>query len=101
MLMKDPLFTLPQPQRGSPYSQVLAWLGLYTPDYSKLKSPALAFYTTQIPVPIPRKATEDFLREIDEFATAKWIPLVSRMAETFRRETNGQAIIMDNVSHYI
>src|SRR4029434_9109022 len=41
-------FPLPQPQVGSPYSQVLQWLRSYTPDFSTLKSPALAFYTTQV-----------------------------------------------------
>jgi pimeloyl-ACP methyl ester carboxylesterase len=94
-------FPLPQPQVGSPYSQALQWLRSYTPDFSRLKSPALAFYTTQVPVPIPGNATDDFRRQIDEFARTKWMPLVTQMAETFRAETKGDAIVMDDVSHYI
>ena len=101
VVMKDPVISLPQPQPGSPYAQVLAWSNLYTPDFSKLKSPALAFYTTQVPIPIPRNATDDLRRQIDEFSRTKWIPLVFHMAEKFRSEMNGQTVVMENVSHYM
>jgi pimeloyl-ACP methyl ester carboxylesterase len=101
IVMKDPVVSLPQPQPGSPYAQVLAWSRSYTPDFSRLKSPALAFYTTQVPIPVPRNVSDDVRRQIDEFSRTKWIPLVLRMAEKFRSETNGQTVIMENVSHYI
>ncbi len=101
-LMTDPVVTLPQPQPGSPYAQIMTWQQLYTPDFSKLKSPALAFYTTQAPVPIPRDASDEIRRKIDEFTRTKWVPLVDRMANKFRTETNtGRAIVFENVSHYI
>ncbi len=79
----------------------MTWQQRYTPDFSKLKSPALAFYTTQAPVPIPREATDDIRRKIDEFARTKWVPLVDRMANKFRTETKGRAIVFEDVSHYM
>jgi len=100
-LMQGPLFSIPQPQPGSPYAQVLGWLRSYMPDFSQLKSPAMAFYTTQLPLPIPRDAPAELRQRFDEFAQTKWIPLISRMAEKFRTETKGRAVVMDNVSHYI
>ncbi len=101
-LMKDSIARLPQPQPGSPYSQVTRWQQLYTPDFSQLKARALAFYTTQAPVPIPKGATDDIRRKIDEFARMKWRPLVDRMANKFRTETNtGRAIVFEGASHYI
>ena len=101
-LMKDSFAQLPQPQPGSPYSQVMGWQQLYTPDFSKFRAPALAFYTTQAPTPIPQGATEEVLRRIDEFARTKWMPLVDRMANKFRTETKtGRAIVFEGASHYI
>ena len=101
-LMKDSGARLPQPQPGSPFSQVMAWQRRYTPDFSALKSPALAFYTTRSPVPVPKDATEDIRRKFDEFARTKWMPLVDRMANKFRTETNtGRAIVFEDSSHYI
>ena len=101
-LMQDPIVSLPEPQPGSPYAQVMTWQQVYTPDFSKLRSPALAFYTTRAPVPIPRDATDEIRRGIDEFAQTKWVPLVEGMAEKFGADTNtGRAIVFENVGHYI
>jgi hypothetical protein len=61
----------------------------------------MAFYTTQLPLPIPGDAPAELRQRFDEFAQTKWIPLISRMAEKFRTETKGRAVVMDNVSHYI
>ncbi len=102
VLMKESGGRLPQPQPGSPYSQVMSWQQVHTPDFSKLKAPALAFYTTQAPIPVPRDAPDEVRRKIDEFARTKWMPLVDRMANKFRTETNtGRAIVFEGASHYL
>jgi pimeloyl-ACP methyl ester carboxylesterase len=43
-VMKDSPIAAPNPPPGTPYAQVLEWWASYTPDFSRLRSPALAFY---------------------------------------------------------
>ena len=92
----------PQPAPGSPYSQVLEWTTSYSPNFSKLKAPALAFYAMQENPAIPANATEDLRRRSEEYWRTKWIPMVQRIVEKFRRETpNGRVVIMEDASHYM
>ena len=101
-VMKEWMANLRQPQPGSPYSQVLQWQQLYTPDFSGLTAPALAFYTKRTPMPVPNNAPDEIRLKIEDFARTKWSPLVDRMANKFRMETKtGRAIVFEDASHYI
>ena len=46
-IMKQAPMPNPQPSVGSPYWQVLQWSTSYTPDYTPVKRPVLAFYALQ------------------------------------------------------
>ena len=83
--------------------ELMEWMTSYSPDFSKLESPALAFYAMQHRNPmIPQNATEDLRRRSEEFWQTKWIPMVQRIVEKFRRETpNGRVVIMEDASHYM
>ena len=102
-VMRESPFPPPTPPPGSPYAQVLEWWASYTPDFSRLKSPALAFYALQDHNPhIPRDASESARRQGEEFWKTKWTPMVRRAAQKFSRETpNSQVIILENTSHYL
>ena len=90
----------PQPSPGSPYSQVLDWMTSYSPDFSRLEAPALAFYAMQDNPPLPGNATEDFRRRMEDYWQTKWIPMVQQVVERFRNETpNGRVVILENGNH--
>ncbi len=102
-LMKDAPFAPPQAPPGSPYAQVNEWWTSYSPDFSKLKCPALAFYAIQDHNPnIPKNATEEMQRIGDDFWRTKWTPMVRKTADRFQRETRtGRVVILEHTGHYL
>ena len=101
-LMKESPVAPSQPPPGSPFAQVRVWWTLYSPDFSKLKAPALALYGVQDRNPFrPPNATDDLLQRLDEFWRTNWTPMIRRTAEKFQRETpNGRVIVLENAGHY-
>ena len=102
-VMRDAPTAVPKPPAGTPYAQVLEWWNSYTPDFSKLRSPALAFYAVQDRNPhIPPAASEASRKRADEFWQTKWTPMIRRTAEKFGREAaNGRVIVLENAPHYL
>lgn len=102
-IMKDNPFPPPEAPAGSPWAQVNQWWWSYSPDFSKLKCPALAFYAVQDRHPAtPKTASEELRQRADEFWRTKWTPMVRRTAEKFGREVpNGRIVVFENVSHYL
>jgi pimeloyl-ACP methyl ester carboxylesterase len=102
-IMKDNPFPSPEAPAGSPWAQVSQWWPSYSPDFSKLKCPALAFYAVQDRNPsTPKTASEEVRQRADEFWRTEWTPMVRRTAEKFRREMpNGRVVVLENASHYL
>lgn len=103
VVMKDAPVSLPQPPAGSPFAQVNEWWTSHSPDFSKLKCPALAFYAVQDRNPnIPENASGELRRISDEFWRTRWTPMVRQTAEKFRRETkDGRVVVFENTGHYL
>ena len=76
-VMKDAPIPRPQPQPATPYSQVLAWSSSYSPDFTLLRSPALAFYALQDESPgIPPDTSENLSPRVEEYWRNRWVPMV-------------------------
>lgn len=90
----------PQPAPGTPWAQVLMWWSSYTPDFSKVKCPMLAFYAVQESPPLPRDATEDLKDRAKHYWQTHWLPMVRQTIEKFKREApGGRVVILENTSH--
>jgi pimeloyl-ACP methyl ester carboxylesterase len=101
-VMRDAPISRPKPPPRSPYAQVLEWWTLYTPDFSKLRSPALAFYAVQDRNPHTAGDSEASRQRGDGFWRTKWTPMIRRTAEKFGREApNGRVIVLENTPHYL
>jgi pimeloyl-ACP methyl ester carboxylesterase len=102
-VMKDAPFPTPKYPPATPYAQVLEWWTSYTPDFSKLRSPALAFYAVQDRNPhIPPNANEDSRQRANEFWQTRWTPMIRRTAEKFGREApNSRVVILKDAPHYL
>ena len=101
-VMKDSPVPNPQPAPGSPYAQVLQWWTSYTPDFSKLRSPALAFYALQDTPPVPESAGEEVRQRANEYWRTRWLPTARRMIEKFKRELPAaRVVVLENTSHYL
>jgi pimeloyl-ACP methyl ester carboxylesterase len=92
----------PQPRPGTPYAQVLAWWNVYSPDFSVVRCPALAFYALPADPPLPSTASPPLRARATDFWRTRWLPAIRQMAAKFRREApNGTVIILENASHYL
>lgn len=92
----------PQPASGTPYAQVLQWWPSYSPDFSKVACPTLAFYALQDGPPVPPNASEEVRQRANEYWQTRWLPTVRQMIAKFRRESvAGRVVILDNASHYM
>jgi len=101
-VMKEAPIPNPQPPPGSPYLQVLQWWTSYTPDFSKVRCPALAFYALPQNPPIPADASEELRNRANEYWRTRWLPTTRRMIEKFRGEApNGRVVVLENASHYL
>jgi pimeloyl-ACP methyl ester carboxylesterase len=102
-VMKEASAQRPQPPPGSPFAQVTAWMNAYTPDFSRLKSPALAFYALQDRNPnVPDSADAAVRQKADELWRANWIPMIRQTASKFQREApQGRVVFLENASHYL
>jgi pimeloyl-ACP methyl ester carboxylesterase len=101
-VMKDAPIPNPQPAPGTPYAQVLQWWTSYSPDFSKVQCPALAFYALQESPPIPASANEELRQRANDYWRTRWLPMVRQTIEKFRRETSGgRVVVLENASHYL
>jgi pimeloyl-ACP methyl ester carboxylesterase len=101
-VMKDAPFPNPQPAPGTPYAQVLVWWTSYSPDFSKVQCPTLAFYALQESPPIPPGAGEELRDRANIYWRTKWVPMVRQTIEKFRREaSDGRVVVLENASHYM
>lgn len=102
-IMKDNPFPPPEAPAGSPWAQVNEWWPSYSPDFSKLRAPALAFYAVQDRNPAtPKSASEEVRQRADEFWRTKWTPMVRRTAEKFGGQVpNARVIVLENAGHYL
>jgi pimeloyl-ACP methyl ester carboxylesterase len=101
-LMAQAPVPVPKPPPGSPFAQVREWWTSYSPDFSRLKSPALAIYGVQDRSPsMPKNASDELRQRIDDYWRTKWTPMIRRTAEKFRREVpNSQVVVLENAGHY-
>ena len=101
-VMKEAPASNPQPAPGTPYAQVLQWWTSYSPDFSKVRCPTLAFFALQDNPPIPPSADEQLRQRATTYWRTKWLPMMAQTIEKFRRETSGQrAVVFENTSHYL
>jgi pimeloyl-ACP methyl ester carboxylesterase len=92
----------PQPRPGTPYAQVLTWWNAYSPDFSVVRCPALAFYALPSDPPLPSTASPALRARATEFWRTRWLPTIRQMADKFRREApNGRVIFLEDASHYL
>jgi pimeloyl-ACP methyl ester carboxylesterase len=92
----------PQPAPGSPYAQVLLWWTSYSPDFSKVRCPTLAFYAMQESPPIPPSASDELRQRATDYWLTRWLPMMRQTIEKFRREASGgRVVILENASHYL
>jgi pimeloyl-ACP methyl ester carboxylesterase len=101
-VMKESPVPNPQPAPGTPYAQVLSWWTSYSPDFSKVRSPALAFYALQESPPLPPQASDDLRQRANDYWRTKWLPMVRQTIEKFKREApQGRVVVLENTSHYL
>lgn len=101
-VMKDAPIPNPRPAAGTPYAQVLQWWTSYSPDFSKVQMPTLAFYALQENPPVPPNASEELKQRANDYWRTKWLPTVRQMIEQFKREApKGKVVVLDNTSHYL
>jgi pimeloyl-ACP methyl ester carboxylesterase len=92
----------PQPRPGTPYAQVLTWWNVYSPDFSLVRCPSLAFYALPAGPPLPSTASPAQRARATEFWRTRWLPAIRQMADKFRREApNGRVIVLEDASHYL
>jgi pimeloyl-ACP methyl ester carboxylesterase len=101
-VMKDAPIPNPQPAPGTPYWQVPQWWTSYSPDFTKLRCPTLAFYAVQDEPPVPPAASEDLRKRANVYWRTRWLPVVRQIIEKYEREApGGRAVVLDNASHYL
>ena len=101
-VMKDAPFPIPQPAPGTPYAQVQQWWTSYSPDFSKVRCPALALYALQESPPLPPDASDELRQRAKEYWGTRWLPMVRQVIEKFKREApKGRVVILENTSHYL
>ncbi len=101
-VMKDAPIPNPRPAPGTPYAQVLEWWTSYSPDFSKVRMPTLAFYALQENPPVPPNAGEELKQRAQDYWRTRWLPMVRQIIEKFKREApKGRVVILDNASHYL
>ena len=101
-VMKDSPMPNPQPAPGRPYAQVLQWWTSYSPDFSKVACPTLAFYAVQYSPPVPANAPDELRQRANAYWQTKWLPTVKQMIDKYRREAvAGRVVVLENASHYL
>jgi pimeloyl-ACP methyl ester carboxylesterase len=101
-VMKESPMPNPQPAPGTPYAQVLQWWTTYTPDFTKVRHPALALYAIQNNPPLPPTANDDLRRRASEYWQTKMLPMVRTTIEKFKREApSGRVVVLEGASHYL
>lgn len=101
-VMKDSPIPNPQPAPGTPYAQVRLWWTSYSPDFSEVQCPTLAFYAIQESPPLPPGADEALQQRANKYWRTRWLPMLRQTIEKFRREaTGGRVVILENATHYL
>ena len=102
-VMKEDPLGIPPSRPGSPSAQIDEWWNTYSPDYSVVKAPSLAFYALQNHHPyVPPDASAETRRTADEYWRTKARALVRRMAERFEREAaNARVVLLEDASHHL
>jgi pimeloyl-ACP methyl ester carboxylesterase len=99
-VMKESPIPNPRPSPGTPYAQVLRWWASYTPDFTGVACPALAFYAVQSNPPVPPTVGEPLRQRAHEFWQTKWLPMVRSTIEKFTREApRARVVILEDASH--
>jgi hypothetical protein len=75
-VMKDAPIPNPQPPPGTRYAQVRLWWTSYSPDFSKVRCPTLAFYALLESPPIPPGASEELRQRANNYWLTRWLPMV-------------------------
>lgn len=92
----------PTPAPGTPFFQVREWWTKYTPDFTRLRAPSLAFFALPAAPPLPAKVPEDVRSKAESFWRDRWLPASRAMIEQFRKTApNSRVVVMDDVSHYL
>ena len=92
----------PTPAPGTPFAQVREWWTKYTPDFSRLRVPSLAFYALPHAPPLPPKAPPDLQVRAETFWRDRWLPTTRAMIEQFRKTApNSRVVVMEGASHYL
>ena len=101
-VMKEGPIPNPQPEPGTPYAQVQQWWTSYSPDFSQVRCPTVAFYALQEAPPIPSDASEELQQRANTYWRTRWLPMVRQTIEKFKREVpTGRVVILENASHYL
>jgi pimeloyl-ACP methyl ester carboxylesterase len=102
VMRRDPMIGAPAASE-SPSGQIDAWWNTYSPTFSVLRSPSLAFFAVQSRHPyVPADASETTRQRADAYWATEATPLVERMAAKFRREANGgEVVVLTEASHHL
>lgn len=92
----------PTPAPGTPFAQVREWWTKYTPDFTRLRVPSLAFYALPHAPPLPPKTPQDLQAKADTFWRDRWLPTTRAMIEQFRKTAaTSRVVVMEGASHYL
>lgn len=92
----------PRPAPGTPFFQVREWWTTYTPDFTRLRVPSLAFFALPVAPPLPAKVPEDLRAKAETFWRDRWLPTTRLMIEQYRKTApNSRVVVMEGASHYL
>lgn len=102
VMRRDPMIGTLAPS-DSPSGQIDAWWNTYSPTFSVLRSPSLAFFAAQSRHPyVAADASEATRQRADAYWATEATALVERMAAKFRREANGgEVVVLTDASHHL
>ena len=90
------------PAAGTPFAQVREWWTKYTPDFTRVRVPSLAFYALPDAPPLPPKTPADLRAKAETFWRERWLPTTRAMIDQFRETApNSRVVVMDGASHYL
>jgi pimeloyl-ACP methyl ester carboxylesterase len=101
-VIKASPFPSAEPRPGTPYAEVRRWWTSYSPDFSTVRSPAVAFYALQDHPPVPADVPPALREQAEAYWQTKWLPAVRDMIDKFRRAApKGRVVVFENTGHYL
>jgi pimeloyl-ACP methyl ester carboxylesterase len=92
-VLKDSPVPGPQPAPGTPWALVREWWTSYTPDFSRVRCPSLAFFAITDKPPVPPKSSDELRQRADEF----WRKRGCRWRGTMSRSSSAKPRLVERL----